>query len=92
MAVGLTQDAELFPVDGIRLATGRAGIKRQKNIDESLNDFPYVNGGLFEENLRTAYFNSKTREVFLECCDFEWSNISPAIFYHIPVHLLVFIL
>lgn len=53
---------------------------RQKNIDESLNDFPYVNGGLFEENLRTVYFNSRMRGVLLECCDFEWSNISPAIF------------
>jgi len=54
--------------------------RRQKNIDESLNDFPYVNGGLFEENLRTVYFNSRMREVLLECCDFDWSNISPAIF------------
>ena len=53
---------------------------RQTNIDESLNDFPYVNGGLFEENLLTVYFNSKMRGVLLECCDFEWSNISPAIF------------
>jgi len=54
--------------------------QRQKNIDESLNDFPYVNGGLFEENLQTVHFNSKMREVLLECCDFDWSNISPAIF------------
>ena len=54
--------------------------ERQSIIDESLNDFPYVNGGLFEENLRTVYFNSNMRGVLLECCDFEWSNISPAIF------------
>jgi hypothetical protein len=53
---------------------------RQRNIDESLNDFPYVNGGLFEENLRTVYFNSNMRGVLLGCCDFDWSNISPAIF------------
>jgi len=53
---------------------------RQKNIDESLNDFPYVNGGLFEENLRTVYFNSNMRGVLLECCEFKWNNISPAIF------------
>ena len=53
---------------------------RQNNIDESLNDFPYVNGGLFEETLRTVYFNSKMQEVLLECCDFDWSDISPAIF------------
>jgi hypothetical protein len=54
--------------------------ERQRNIDESLNEFPFVNGGLFEENLRMAHFNSKTREVLLECCDFDWGNISPAIF------------
>jgi len=53
---------------------------RQRNIDESLNDFPYVNGGLFVENLRTVYFNSNMRGVLLECCKFKWNNISPAIF------------
>ena len=54
--------------------------ERQKNIDELLNEFPYVNGGLFEENLRTVYFNSKTRDVLLDCCGFFWDGISPAIF------------
>lgn len=54
--------------------------ERQKNIDELLSEFPYVNGGLFEENLRTVYFNSKARDVLLECCDFYWGDISPAIF------------
>ena len=53
---------------------------RQKNIDECLNAFPFVNGGLFEENLRTVYFDSALRESLLECCDFDWSDISPAIF------------
>jgi len=33
MVVGLTQDTELFPVDGIRLATGCAGIKQQQKDD-----------------------------------------------------------
>ena len=33
MAVGLTQDTELFPVDGIRLATGCAGIKQYQKDD-----------------------------------------------------------
>lgn len=58
----------------------RVTAERQKNIDESLNDFPYVNGGLFEESLRTVYFDRKSREDLLECCDFEWGVISPAIF------------
>lgn len=54
--------------------------ERQRNIDESLNDFPFVNGGLFGESLRTVFFNSAMREALLECCDFDWTNISPAVF------------
>ena len=53
---------------------------RQKNIDESLNAFPYVNGGLFAETLPVVYFDSKLRDALLECCDFDWTNISPAVF------------
>lgn len=54
--------------------------KRFKNLDEQLNDFPYVNGKLFEENLRTASFDAKMRKSLLECCYIDWSKISPAIF------------
>lgn len=54
--------------------------KRFKNLDEQLNDFPYVNGKLFEEVLPSASFDSKMREVLLECCRLNWSKISPAIF------------
>jgi len=54
--------------------------KRQKNLDEQLMRFPYVNGGLFEERLEAADFNSKMREGLLECCTLDWSQISPAIF------------
>ncbi len=54
--------------------------KRFKNLDEQLNDFPYVNGKLFEEVLPTASFDRKMREAILECCRLDWSKISPAIF------------
>lgn len=54
--------------------------KRFKNLDEQLNDFPYVNGKLFEENLPTASFDSKMRKALLNCCYIDWSKISPAIF------------
>lgn len=54
--------------------------KRFKNLDEQLNDFPYVNGKLFEEVLPTASFDAKMREVLLDCCRLNWSKISPAIF------------
>ena len=65
---------ELFQV----LNTDKA--KRFKNLDEQLNDFPYVNGKLFDEVLPTASFDSKMRLALLDCCYIDWSKISPAIF------------
>lgn len=54
--------------------------KRFRNLDEQLNDFPYVNGKLFEEILPMASFDSKMRKALLDCCYIDWSKISPAIF------------
>lgn len=54
--------------------------KRLKNLDESVNAFPYVNGRLFEEFLPIVAFNTQMREALLECCYLDWSKISPAIF------------
>ncbi len=54
--------------------------KRQKNLDETLAAFPYVNGDLFSENLGFADFNSDMRNALLACTHFDWSRISPAIF------------
>jgi hypothetical protein len=53
---------------------------RQKNIDEDLDRFPYVNGELFEGYLPHVQFDSSMREQLIKCCNFNWSNISPAIF------------
>jgi len=54
--------------------------KRLKNLDESLNAFPYVNGKLFEEFLPIVSFDTKMRGALLECCYLDWARISPAIF------------
>jgi hypothetical protein len=54
--------------------------KRQKNLDEDLALFPYVNGGLFQERLPFAQFNRDMRNALLACCAFNWSKISPAVF------------
>jgi len=53
---------------------------RLKNLDESINAFPYVNGKLFEENLPPASFDSEMRNILLKCCELDWGKISPAIF------------
>ena len=54
--------------------------KRQKNLDETLAAFPYVNGELFAEQLGFADFNRDMRNSLLACTRFDWSRISPAIF------------
>ncbi|MDR0410015.1 MAG: N-6 DNA methylase [Spirochaetaceae bacterium] len=53
---------------------------RLKNIDEQLDQFPYIDGHLFEEQLKTADFDSAMRETLIDCCKLDWSKISPAIF------------
>lgn len=54
--------------------------KRQDALEKDLRDFDYVNGGLFEENLPIAAFDSDTRKMLISCGEFDWSKISPAIF------------
>lgn len=54
--------------------------QRLKNLPESLAAFPYINGKLFEEGLRTAAFDSGMRKTLLDCCGLDWGKISPAIF------------
>src|SRR5690606_27560201 len=46
--------------------------KRLKNLDEHLDAFPYVNGKLFEEPLPISAFNSRMREILLECSSLNW--------------------
>ena len=54
--------------------------QRQKNLDEDLAQFPYVNGDLFREPLRIPSFDSEMRQRLIDACHFNWSDISPAIF------------
>ncbi len=54
--------------------------RRQTALDEALAALPYVNGELFTGRLALAATDSRMRTALLECCDFDWSKISPAIF------------
>ena len=54
--------------------------QRQRNLDEELGQFPYVNGELFAERLEFAEFNADMRNGLLACCAFRWETISPAVF------------
>ena len=55
-------------------------VERPKNLDQTLVDFPYVNGGLFSENLRIAAFTPDMRHALIKAMRFGWGSISPAVF------------
>lgn len=56
---------------------------RDPYLDDDLNQFPYVNGGLFSnENIEIPLFTQEIRDTLLSKAsdDFDWSEISPTIF------------
>lgn len=56
---------------------------RDPYLDEKLNEFPYVNGGMFSENnIEVPQFTDELRDLVLNNAshDFDWSYISPTIF------------
>lgn len=55
--------------------------ERNEFIRRDLLDFPYVNGGLFSEEIRIPYFTDKIYDLLInKACQFDWSKISPTIF------------
>jgi len=53
---------------------------RPPKLPEDLRALPYVNGVLFKEDLGFADFDGPMRTALIECCEFNWSRISPAVF------------
>lgn len=53
---------------------------RNPKMPEELRELPYVNGELFREDLGFAEFDGPMRDALIECCEFNWSRISPAVF------------
>lgn len=45
-----------------------------------LDKFPYVNGGLFRDVIQVPKFSPKSRQLFIESGELEWSEINPDIF------------
>jgi hypothetical protein len=54
--------------------------KRQPLLPEHLAAFPYVNGALFDHRLPNAAMNKAMRDALLAATEFDWTQISPAIF------------
>jgi hypothetical protein len=43
-------------------------------------EFPYVNGGLFETNIKLPTFTANSRKLIIECGKLNWDSINPDIF------------
>ncbi len=43
-------------------------------------EFPYVNGGLFETNIKLPTFSASSRKLIIECGKLNWDSINPDIF------------
>lgn len=54
--------------------------KRQTTTDEHMMKFPYINGGIFAENLSPVSLDVTAYLKLLKCCEFDWSGISASIF------------
>lgn len=52
----------------------------RKGLSATFQTFPYVNGGLFEEQCLIPRFDAKARRLLLDCGYMTWSDISPVIF------------
>ncbi len=49
-------------------------------LSNELKQFRYINGKLFDTILPIADFDTKMRQTLLDCLNFDWNAISPAIF------------
>jgi len=58
----------------------RLNSEKSDGFASYLTKFPYVNGGLFKDNIDTPIFSSKARKVLIELGDLNWKEINPDIF------------
>ncbi|MDW3115304.1 DNA methyltransferase [Vibrio sp. 1727] len=53
---------------------------QRNDLPKYLNDFPYVNGGLFKKQIKVPTFDAKARRMLLDSGSLDWSDINPDIF------------
>ncbi|MDQ8193829.1 hypothetical protein QEH59_05305 [Coraliomargarita sp. SDUM461004] len=54
--------------------------KSRDGLPKHLQDFPYVNGGLFRDHFPIPEFSIKARRMMIEAGKLNWSDINPDIF------------
>ncbi|MGL5234410.1 MAG: class I SAM-dependent DNA methyltransferase, partial [Empedobacter falsenii] len=50
------------------------------SFEPHFNKFPYVNGGLFRDDIQCPKFSTKARQILLDSGELDWSEINPDIF------------
>lgn len=50
------------------------------DVPSYLKDFPYVNGGLFRDEIECPKFSKKARQILIDSGELDWSEINPDIF------------
>ncbi len=53
---------------------------RKTDFPSAVKDFPYVNGGLFRDEIILPKFSHKSREILIESGNLNWDEINPDIF------------
>lgn len=54
--------------------------KRPSNLPKHIDQFPYVNGGLFRDDLPVPEIRGKGRRMMIECGQLAWEAVNPDIF------------
>lgn len=54
--------------------------ERSEDLTKEINQFPYVNGGLFASDIPIPKMGYKARKIIIECGDLDWKDINPDIF------------
>lgn len=70
------QDTHLF----LDKLFSRLNQKNADNLPDFLTKFPYVNGGLFKDNILSPVFSSEAYKILVELGELQWKNINPDIF------------
>ena len=69
-------DVDLF-LDKLFKALNNKDNSKEQNY---ISQFPYVNGGLFQDEIPIPKFNKEARNILEESGDLDWSHINPDIF------------
>lgn len=68
-------DVHIFLTDLFRRLNTNSG-----DFPAYVADFPYVNGGLFRDDIVCPVFSKKSRDILLNCGNLNWDEINPDIF------------